>query len=586
MKFREVTHKADFCVVGGGLAGMCAAIAAARSGARVVIMQDRPVFGGNASSEIRMWICGGACDDNRETGILEEIALENMYRNPSRNFSIWDSILYEKVKTEPNIEVLLNCTCNEAQMTGNRIKNVRGWQLTTQTYHKVEADLFADCSGDSVLAPLTGAEFRTGQESKEEYGEEWAPEQEQPGTMGNSCLIQARETPSPCKYIPPKWAYKYTEEDLHGIKPDLNYAGENFWWMELGGNQDTIHDAEEIRDELLKVAFGIWDYVKTHDECNAQNWDLDWVGFLPGKRESRRYVGDYVLLQKDACEEIHFDDAVAFGGWSLDDHPSEGMKAMKKKHRETKTRAPYEIPYRCLYSKNIENLFFAGRNISASHIALSSTRVMATCAVMGQAVGTAAAIAAKYNLTPRGVYKQKIRELQQLIMDNDGFIPNIAKEINELTKKAELIGDGENIEALRSGIERSSKNNNNAWLTYVGAEAVYTFKENTFVNGMRFVFDSDLERSSVDGDWYEKNMTTTCNLRLNRHLAEIPKTMVKDFDIWVMNEQGKWEKTAEIRGNYQRLVKFKLDKTIKAVKFNITGTHGNTNVKVFSWELF
>ena len=155
-------HKVDLCVVGGGLAGMCAAIAAARHGAKVALMQDRPVLGGNASSEVRMWICGAHGENNRETGIIEEIMLENRYRNPLRNFSIWDSILYEKVRFEPNITLLLNCSCTDATVDDDRIRSVTGWQLTTQTWHTVEADLFADCSGDSILAPLTGAEFRMG----------------------------------------------------------------------------------------------------------------------------------------------------------------------------------------------------------------------------------------------------------------------------------------------------------------------------------------------------------------------------------------------------------------------------------------
>ena len=149
-------HEADFCVVGGGLAGMCAAIAAARRGSRVVLMQDRPVLGGNASSEIRMWIRGANGRDVRETGLVEEIALVNCYRNPDMNFSIWDSVLYEMVMQEKNIRLLLNCSCLDAEMQGNRIVSVTGWQLTTQTYHRVNAGIFADCSGDSILGGWDG----------------------------------------------------------------------------------------------------------------------------------------------------------------------------------------------------------------------------------------------------------------------------------------------------------------------------------------------------------------------------------------------------------------------------------------------
>ncbi|HRU07461.1 MAG TPA: FAD-dependent oxidoreductase, partial [Candidatus Brocadiia bacterium] len=309
--FRKDVHKADFCVVGGGLAGMCAAVAAARHGARVALMHDRPVLGGNASSEVRMWVCGARGANNAETGLIEEILLDNLYRNPTQNFSIWDSILYEKVRFEPNITLLLNCSCLDAAMKGGRVQSVTGWQTTTQTWHTVEAALFADCSGDSVLAPLTGADFRIGREARKEFGEDIEPEEADRRTMGMSCLIQARETDRPQPFIPPAWANRYLTEDA---LPHRNHdvPESNFWWIELGGDQDSIHDTETIRDELLKVAFGVWDHIKNHGDHGADNWALDWVGFLPGKRESRRYLGDHILTQNDVRAEGRFDDIVAY----------------------------------------------------------------------------------------------------------------------------------------------------------------------------------------------------------------------------------------------------------------------------------
>ena len=169
---RNQTHTVDLCVVGGGISGMIAAISAARHGIKVALVQDRPMLGGNASSEIRVPICGAQGANNRETGILEEIMLENSFHNPLSNYSIWDGILYGKVRFEPNITLLLNCTCNDIEMDGDRIRAVRGWQLTTETWHRVEAELFADCSGDSILALLSGAEFRIGREARREFGED------------------------------------------------------------------------------------------------------------------------------------------------------------------------------------------------------------------------------------------------------------------------------------------------------------------------------------------------------------------------------------------------------------------------------
>lgn len=192
MKAREMTrrHSADVCVIGGGMSGLCAAIAAARHGAKVVLMQDRPMLGGNASSEIRMTIRGAAGKENRESGILEEIELENIYRNPTMNYSIWDSVLYQSVISEENIELLLNCSCLDCEMDGDVISEITGWQLNSYTFHTVKAKVFVDCSGDSILAELSGALYRVGRESREEFDEYAAPESADKCTMGNTCLIQ------------------------------------------------------------------------------------------------------------------------------------------------------------------------------------------------------------------------------------------------------------------------------------------------------------------------------------------------------------------------------------------------------------
>ena len=192
--FKNHVHECDLCIIGGGLAGMCAGIAAARHGIKVIIMQDRPLYGGNASSEIRMWVSGSGGKNCRETGIIEEILLENLYRNPERSYPIWDSILYEFVDGEENITSIMNCSCLDAKCENGRLYEVLGWQTTTQSYHTVKATYFADCSGDSILAPLTGAEFRIGREGRSEFNESIAPEVSDKKTMGLTCLITARET--------------------------------------------------------------------------------------------------------------------------------------------------------------------------------------------------------------------------------------------------------------------------------------------------------------------------------------------------------------------------------------------------------
>ncbi len=577
---KEITHKTDLCVVGGGLAGMSVAISAARRGAKVILMQDRPVLGGNASSEVRMWICGAGAhgENNLETGIVEEIELENLYRNPNTSYSIWDSVLYEKVKYQDNITLLLNCSCNDATMDGNRIKSIRGWQLTTETWHTVEAKLFADCSGDSILAPLTGAEYRVGREASSEFNESIEPEQADKKTMGMSCLIQARETDRPQTYIPPEWAYKYpTEEDLPHRGHDINSWSSNFWWIELGGEQDSIHDTEEIRDELLKVAFGVWDHIKNYGDHGAENWVLDWVGFLPGKRESRRYVGDHIMNQNDVEAEGRFDDLVAYGGWSMDDHHPGGMNYPGIPTIFHPAPCPFGIPYRSLYSKNIDNLYFAGRNISVTHAALSATRVMATCATLGQAVGTAAAIAVRDNLSPRGVYENSIKELQQMLMDDDSYLPWNKREIPEISRNAELTASEGNPEPIRNGLDRPIGSEDNGWTGSLKDSWIeYKFDKQRNINSMRFIFDSNLNRKI-------KNMP--CSFPLNSKKHAVPESMIKKFRIEALDESGKWNTALKVDNNYQRLVKIETDITASALRFIPEETWGADKAHMFSWDV-
>ena len=366
--FETIRHDVDFCVVGGGMAGLTAAVAAARHGAKVALMHERPVLGGNASSECRVHVCGADRHNHipnmRETGILEEIRLENLARNPHKNFSVWDLVLYEKARFEANITLLLNCSCVDARMDGNRIAGVTGWQMTTQTYHEVTAKLFADCSGDAVLAPLTGAEYRMGREARAEFGESIAPEQADRRTMGMTILFGAKEHDGPQPWKAPEWAYKYESEE------ELPYGAEGhgwwklgYWWVELGGEHNSIRDAEALRDELLKTALGVWDHIKNRGDHGAENWALDWLEFLPAKRESRRYVGDHIVTQRDVDSEGRFEDIVAYGGWTMDDHHPAGFRSATLGAPMTiwhECPSPYGIPYRSLYSKNVGNLFFAG----------------------------------------------------------------------------------------------------------------------------------------------------------------------------------------------------------------------------------
>lgn len=523
------------------MAGLSAAISAAREGASVVLMHERPVLGGNASSEIRMWICGSLTKGDRETGLLEEITLENYYRNPTKSYAVWDTVLYDFAKREENLTLLLNCTCMDAETeTGTyadgrtiRIKSVTGYQMTTQRMITVEAKSFCDASGDSILAPLTGAEFRLGREGKDEFGEMTVTEKADEMTMGMSCLIQARETSREIPYTPPKFATKLTKEDFASRNPDLYKDTENFWYLELGGDRDSIGDSEELRDELVALAAGTWDHIKNSGEYRAENWDLEFLGFLPGKRESRRMVGEYIITQRDITDGVVFPDEIAFGGWSLDDHFPGGFYHKGRPNTNIPTAPHYSIPYRALYSKNVENLFFAGRNISMTHTAMSSIRVMATCILLGEAVGRAAALASKHETTPHGVYTSHMEELQSSLLAGDCFLPSLRRKISDACLNATLTG-GDAL--LRNGADRQNAIYGNeeggAWFEApLGREIAYRF-EKTTVDSVHIVFDSDLERDTIAGNHCERTHTTSALYRLDAPFIHMPKTLCRAFTLY------------------------------------------------------
>lgn len=530
----------DLCVVGGGMAGIAAAISAAREGIKVVLMHERPVLGGNASSEIRMWVCGAQGENNRETGILEEILLENLYRNPTKNYAVWDTVLFDFVKREKNITLLLNCTCMEADCeTGSfedgrstKINSVTGYQMTTQIFYEVHAKLFSDCSGDSILAPLCGAEFMLGREAASAFGERTSVEKPDLMTMGMSCLLEGRETEKDIDFIAPEWAAKLTEENFENRNLNLQHDGENFWYLELGGDRDTIRDTETLRDELVSLAVGTWDYIKNSGNCDAKKWDLDFLGFLPGKRESRRMTGEYIITECDISNGVVFEDEIAYGGWPIDDHFPAGFYHRGVPNTDFRTPAPYSLPYRALYSKNVCNLFFAGRNISMTHMAMSSIRVMATCALLGEAVGKAASICTKNGIMPHGVYKNHIEELQSLLAEEDCFLPSKRRKISKACREASLSGASE---VIRNGEDRAHKiyKNENNWCDYVknGEEVRYEFS-NMRVSSVHIVFDSDLNRTTLPGSWWERYHSMRASRKLEEPVMHLPTTLCKSFALF------------------------------------------------------
>tara|TARA_R100000027_G_scaffold67707_2_gene68049 strand:- start:2914 stop:4848 length:1935 start_codon:yes stop_codon:yes gene_type:complete len=439
----------DVCVAGGGPAGVPAAIAAARNGAKVILCQDRPVLGGNASSEIRMHIVGAdgsgkrgsaLATETREGGIIEEIRLENAINNPQRSASMMDFILFDMCQREPNLTLMLNTCVTAAQVEGGIIRSVTAERQSTEDVFQVNAKVFIDCTGDGRLGVEAGAEFREGRESKAEFGESMAQDEHDMKRLGSTLLFQARRHDKPMPFTPPSWAKRFTEHELrlrnHAAAGDTDCGFDyGYWWIEWGGCLDTIKENETIRDNLLSILMGAWDHVKNGDPTDpsypnpdshgASHWALDWFGFVPGKRESRRFIGLHTISELDVMAGNSFPDAIAYGGWPIDTHPPGGTDAIDERPA-VQHEVPYlfDIPLSACVSCNIPNLMFAGRNISATHLGFAATRVMATCAVMGQGVGVAAAYAVQKDQQPIDLPKnvEAMRTIQQELLREDAYL--------------------------------------------------------------------------------------------------------------------------------------------------------------------
>ncbi|MBQ9727583.1 MAG: FAD-dependent oxidoreductase [Kiritimatiellae bacterium] len=593
MNYPTTRLDTGFCVVGGGLAGLCAALAAARHGARTVLVQDRPMLGGNASSEIRMHVCGAHGSNRRETGILEEIQLENLRYNAGSCWSVFDSLLWGLANREPNLRVVLDASVCACECAADRsIRSVRAWQGTTQRWIEVSARLFADCSGDAVLAPLSGADFRVGREARSEYGENEAPAEADSCTMGNSILFQTAEFATPQDFVAPPWALDFTAPERRPWieNRDLDPTRNNYWWIETGGADDTIGNAELHRDELLRIAYGVWDYVKNHSRLRKKlrNFGLEWVGSLPGKRESRRYLGDHVLVQGEVQGGGAFPDVVAYGGWYIDNHYPKGFWHEGPGTKYTECPSPFGIPYRCLYSRNVPNLFCAGRDISCSHVAMSATRVMATCALEGQAVGTAAAIAARDRADPRDLSKGPLlAELQRTLLEDDCLLPGLRREVRGPCAAARLSATGgEGVARLRDGMDRDWDDGEHGWRAPLGAAAEYRFAEEVELREARLVFDSFLDRRENDRPLGGNDECSQG--RYYRALADrpraVPATLVRSFRIDRLDADGAWRPEAEVADNHRRLVRVPLNCRPRGLRLVPLATWGAPDAHVFAFD--
>ncbi len=435
------TEEFEVCVVGGGLAGVCAALAAARLGARTALVNDRPMLGGNSSSELRVPPSGAGHFNpwGRETGIIHELITEDRARNHDsvaygHANAIWDLVLYDACRREEALTLFLNTHVTEVTMRDARtVAEVSGVQLRSATTLHLPARVFIDASGDGCVGVGAGVPYRVGPEARGEYHESLAPEKPDDFVMGSSLIFRARDTGHEAPFAPPPWAEVYDYPEGIPYRSTASFAG-GYWWIEIGWPLDTLHDDEQIRDELLRHVYGVWDHIKNRgrEREQARTWALDWVGFIPARRESRRFVGAHVLTQREVQGGEQFPDTVAYGGWSVDDHTRGGITALDKHPSFDGVRmddylvTPYPVPLRCLYANEVNNLFFAGRIMSASRIAFCSLRVQETLAVIGQAAGTAAAYCVQHDMLPHDL--TDCAAVQQRLLRDDCYLPGVAED--------------------------------------------------------------------------------------------------------------------------------------------------------------
>ncbi len=615
---RTLEKRYDLVVVGGGLSGMFAAIAAARHGARTAIVQARSMFGGNASSEVRMHIVGAGCHnakpDLNETGLLMELLLTNKRRNPYAVFPVWDGITWEMVRFEENLDSYLNTAFESVRMEGSRIAAIECFQHTTETRYVFHAPLFIDATGHGSLGHAAGAESRMGSEGRDAYGEPNAPEAPNDDTMGCTLMFQAVDRGELVRFEKPHWAYSFSEEDLkhrphynetsafgemgEAVKfqagamkalPHFSTMDAGYWWIELGGQYEhIIHQAEQIRDELMRCVYGVWDHIKNCGDHGAANYDLEWVGIVPGYRESRRLMGDYVLTELDVRANRVFDDAVAYGGWPMDEHVRGGILDFDKlPSRILNFDGAYTIPYRCFYSKDVDNLMMAGRNISASKLAFGSTRVMGTCAVGGQAVGTAAALALKLGVTPRAVGQNHIRDLQQTLLKDDLYIPGFRNEdpadmARGAVATASNEKDGSPASHVLSGVARDVDGASNAWesgpLDARGAWLELALPGPRTIRQVRLTFDPNLTREIMP------SITSTVR---NRQVRGLPEELVRNYAL-TLSLDGRTVFERDVADNGQRLNVIELDAPVQAdtLRLSVQSTHGYKAARVFEIRLY
>lgn len=414
----------DVVVVGGGIAGICAAISSARLGLKTALIHDRPVLGGNNSSEVRVHL--GAYANLPPYPRLGDVLAEFSPKSGgnAREASVYEDDLKMKVvKETKGLDLYLNQHVNGVVTNSEgRITAVVAQDTRKGGLQNFEGSWFVDCTGDGNLGFAAGADFRMGREAKSETNEPDAPEKADMITMGASVQWYAGKADGDAAFPTRPWMLKTINEQ--NCSPHLR----GDWWWEAGLGRDQIAEGEYIRDYGLLVAYSNWAFVKngySKKESFADK-ELKWVAYNAGRRESRRLLGDFILDQNHLRKKDFQPDGTCATTWTIDLHLPKTARESKFEGEPYQSNSlnekiwPYPVPYRCLYSRNVPNLFMAGRDISVTHIALGTTRLMRTHGMMGEVVGMAASICKKHNCNPRDVYTTHLDELKELMTKGVG----------------------------------------------------------------------------------------------------------------------------------------------------------------------
>ena len=586
---QNVELDCDVFVAGGGLSGICAALAAARSGAKVVMVQNRSRLGGNGSSEVRMHALGINSEKVgfRECGILEELKLKNIVENPEFSWVVWDVMLYDKIRCEKNITLLLDTTVYGADVVGGVIEKAYARCDMSMTNYVIKAKQYIDCTGDARLAEEAGAQLMSGREGSEKYGESLAGVFTKGDHLCCSMMFTSRDVGHEVKFTAPSWAHKITAENLKFREPaDFLYG---YWFISFGGKLDIIHDTEVIRRELLSILLGVWDYFKNSGKYpQTKNLDLDFVAMFPARRDTNRIVGYDIFTQHDIEGKWRQrPDQIITVGWPMEDQPSDGFYFKGKPAIYGGSVPFYNLPLSVMYSSDVKNLFMAGRNMNTSHIAFTSTRIMNTGALAGEVVGNAAAMCAREGVMPRefATNADALTKLRRKLMKDGNIIVGFKNDDpDDLARSASVSATvsarGTSAANILNGISFDTKGSDaNKWLAPIAEKPVVelSWKSPVKISEVRLNLDAGC-----------RMITQTSQVSFVKKMIHAPQPeTLRDFDIVAVLPDGAEKTLVQVRGNYQKLVVAKFDCVeVKALKVKCLASNGSEYASIFELRAY